>query len=128
MLKGFRDFLLRGNVLDLAIGIVVGGAFTAVVTGLTDGLLSPLIALIFGQPDLTGIHFALRGTDFPIGQFLHALLNFVLVATALYFVVVVPVKKLQAKLAKPAPDAGPEEPTPDVALLTEIRDLLANRA
>lgn len=119
--------MLRGNVLDLAIGIVIGAAFTAVITGLTDGLLSPLIALIFDQPDLTGIHFTLDGTVFPIGEFLHALLNFVLVATALYFVVVAPVKKLQAKLTQPAVPNADDQPAPDVALLTEIRDLLATK-
>ncbi|ACZ31831.1 large conductance mechanosensitive channel protein [Xylanimonas cellulosilytica DSM 15894] len=126
MLKGFKDFLLRGNVLDLAVGIVVGTAFTAVVTGLMDGVLNPLIALIFGQPDISEVGFRIGDTAFPLGLFLQAVLNFLLVATALYFVVVVPVKHFSERV-KRGEEAPPEPPTPDVALLQEIRDLLAAR-
>ncbi|GAB2470460.1 large conductance mechanosensitive channel protein MscL [Xylanimonas ulmi] len=127
MLKGFKEFLLRGNVLDLAVGIIVGTAFTAVVTGLTNGFLTPLIALIFGQPDVSKVLFHIGKTAFPIGEFLQAALNFVIVAATLYFVVVVPVKHLTERMRR-AEEPAPEEPAADVALLTEIRDLLAKSA
>ncbi|MCL1898984.1 MAG: large conductance mechanosensitive channel protein MscL [Promicromonosporaceae bacterium] len=121
MLKGFKDFLLRGNVLDLAVGIIIGAAFTAAVTGLMDGLLNPLIALIFGRPDVSSVAFAIGSTSFPVGLFLQAILNFVIVAVVLYFAVVAPVGRLVAR----RPAAPPAEPAADVALLVEIRDLLA---
>ena len=127
MLKGFKDFLLRGNVLDLAVAVVVGAAFTAVVTGLVNGFLTPLIALIFGQPDVSKVAFTVNDTTFPFGEFLQALLNFVFVATALYFFVVVPVKHFTERV-KRGQEAPPEEvPSEDIVLLKEIRDLLATR-
>ncbi|QAY69112.1 large conductance mechanosensitive channel protein MscL [Xylanimonas protaetiae] len=128
MLKGFKDFLLRGNVLDLAVGIIVGAAFTAVVNGLMDGVLSPLIALIFGQPDVSKVAFPIGGTTFPVGLFLQAVINFLIVATVLYFVVVVPVKHLSERIKRgDAAPPEPEVPSADVVLLQEIRDLLASR-
>jgi large conductance mechanosensitive channel len=142
MLKGFKEFLLRGNVLDLAVGIIIGAAFTAVVTGLMDGVLNPLIALIFGQPDISNVGFCLGtcpagadattassdGTFFGLGLFLQAVLNFVIVAATLYFVVVVPVNHLTKRIKRgEVPPPEPEVLSPDVALLTEIRDLLAKR-
>jgi large conductance mechanosensitive channel len=131
MLKGFKDFLLRGNVLDLAVGIIIGAAFSTVVAGLQDGLLNPLIAAVFGQPDISGVwSFTVNGSAFSIGTFLNAVLNFIIVAASLYFVVVLPVNKLRERAAakNAAEDASePEAPSPDVTLLTEIRDLLAKR-
>ncbi|MDR2722729.1 MAG: large conductance mechanosensitive channel protein MscL [Cellulomonadaceae bacterium] len=126
MFKGFKDFLLRGNVLDLAIGIVVGGAFTAVVQGLVNGILNPLIAAIFGQPDISHIgKFHLNGAEFSVGLVLNALLNFIIIAAALYFFVVLPVNKLMAMSKKPSPaDEALSLEQSEVDLLTEIRDLL----
>ncbi|QAY63563.1 large conductance mechanosensitive channel protein MscL [Xylanimonas allomyrinae] len=128
MLKGFREFLLRGNVLDLAVGIIIGAAFTGVVNGLMDGVLSPLIALIFGQPDVSDVSIPLTGTtSMPVGLFLQAVLNFLIVATTLYFVVVVPVKRFTERFKsgeEPSPE--PAAPSEDVVLLQEIRDLLAS--
>jgi large conductance mechanosensitive channel len=125
---GFRDFLLRGNVIDLAVAVVVGGAFTLIVASLVENLLTPLIALIFGQPNFNGLTFSLNGTVFGYGAFLTAVINFVLVAAALYFFVVVPVKKLTASSASRKATTDEEEPpappTDEAVLLAEIRDLL----
>ena len=126
MLKGFKAFLLRGNVIDLAVGIIVGGAFTGVVTGLMKGFLTPLIALIFGQPDVSKVQFYINDTKFPFGEFLQAVLNLLIVATTLYFLVVVPVKHFTERVKhgkEPLPQ--PVAPAEDILLLKEIRDLLA---
>jgi large conductance mechanosensitive channel len=128
MLAGFKTFVLRGNVIDLAVGIVIGAAFTAVVTGLMDGIITPLIAAIFGEPNIAFVgSFRLNGADFSIGLFLDAVLNFVLVAAALYFVIVMPMNKLKERRQR-VEDEVAEEPAADLALLTEIRDLLAAQA
>jgi large conductance mechanosensitive channel len=125
MLKGFKDFVVRGNVLDLAVGIIIGGAFTAIVAGLVDGILNPLVAAIFGQPDISGVgHFEINKAEFSVGLVLQALLNFLLVAAALYFCVVMPVNALQER-RKQGQAPEPEAPAEDVLLLQEIRDLLA---
>ncbi|WP_395293274.1 large conductance mechanosensitive channel protein MscL [Kitasatospora hibisci] len=113
MLKGFRSFLLRGNVVDLAVGIVIGAAFTAVVTGFVTAFLTPLVGVATGAVgDFTQKTFDVAGTRFPYGVFVNALISFVLVAAVIYFVVVVPVGRLQAKLegAKPAPAAKADCP------------------
>jgi large conductance mechanosensitive channel len=127
MIDGFKKFLLRGNVVDLAVAVVIGAAFTAVINGVVQGFINPLIAAIFGETDLTGVgNFKLNGADFSIGLILDALLNFVLVAAAIYFVIVLPLNKLNERRQRgqePEPEAVPE----DVALLREIRDLLAER-
>lgn len=107
MLSGFRQFILRGNVLDLAVAVVLGAAFSAVVTALVEDLLTPLIAAIIGQPDFSAITFTVNGSVFRIGEFVNALLSFVLIAAAVYFFVVVPVNSLMARMRRGAapPDA-----------------------
>ena len=128
MLAGFKTFIMRGNVVDLAVGIVIGGAFALVITGLMDGILNPLIAAIFGQPDISGVGtFELNGALFSIGLFLQAVLNFLIVAAALYFFVVLPMNTY-AERRRRVDDEVAEEPEADLALLTEIRDLLAEQA
>lgn len=98
MFKGFRSFLLRGNVVDLAVGIVIGAAFTAVVTGFVTAFLTPLIGVATGAVgDFSKEAFSVAGTTFPYGAFLNALIGFVLVAAVIYFVVVLPVGRLQAR-------------------------------
>jgi large conductance mechanosensitive channel len=127
MIKGFREFILRGNVVDLAVGIVIGTAFGKVVDSLVSGLINPIVAAIFGKPDLSSVgNFSINHAQFSIGLILTAVINFVLVAAAIYFIVVVPVNKLRSRFEKPAEEilAGPSE----VDLLTEIRDSLRNRA
>ena len=100
MLKGFRDFLMRGNVVDLAVAVVVGGAFGAVVTALVKDLITPLIAAIAGKPDFSAIVFEVNGSKFLIGDFLNALVAFLMVATAIYFFVVTPVNALMARIKR----------------------------
>jgi large conductance mechanosensitive channel len=107
MLKGFRDFVLRGNVVDLAVGVVIGAAFGAVVTSFTKDLLTPLIAVIFGKPDFSNIAFTINGSKLMVGSFLNALISFLLVATAVYFAVVLPVNALMDRFKKPVPEAPP---------------------
>lgn len=111
--KGFRNFLLRGNVVDLAVGIVIGAAFTAVVTGFVAAFLTPMIGVATGAVgDYSKQALTIAGTTFPYGAFLNALISFVLIAAVIYFVVVVPIGKLQARLeeAKDKPMAKTDCP------------------
>jgi large conductance mechanosensitive channel len=104
MLSGFKKFILRGNVVDMAVGVVIGAAFGGVVTALTKDLLMPLIAAIVHKPDFSALTFSLNGTPFPIGDFLNACFAFVLIAAAIYFFVVTPVNALIARMRNtPAP-------------------------
>jgi len=106
MLQGFKQFMLRGNVLDLAVAVVMGAAFGAVVAALVKDLITPLIAAIVGKPDFSAIEFTLNGSKFLIGDFINALLSFILIGAAVYFFVVVPVNRLLAPMrrAEAAPD------------------------
>jgi large conductance mechanosensitive channel len=106
MLKGFKQFILRGNVLDLAVAVVIGGAFGAVVTAMVKDLLTPLIAAIVGKPDFSAIAFEVNGSKFLIGDFINALVSFLLIAAAVYFFVVLPVNTLMARMRRgeAAPD------------------------
>lgn len=125
MLKGFKDFVMRGNVVDLAVAVVIGTAFTAVVTAIVDGLINPLVAAVFGQPDLTSVgSFQVGEGQFSIGLVLDALFTFLTVAAAVYFIVVMPLNRLAARRAKDEPAVDePVAPT-EIELLTEIRDAL----
>ena len=102
MFKGFRDFVLRGNVVDLAVGVVIGAAFGAVVTAFTKDLLTPLIAAIAGKPDFSAFYAEVHGAKFLYGDFLNALISFLLVAAAVYYFVVLPVNSLMARYQKQA--------------------------
>ena len=104
MLSGFRQFILRGNVVDMAVGVVIGAAFASVVGAFTKDLLTPLIAAIVGKPDFSAITFTTHGSVFALGDFLNVLIAFLLVAAAVYFFVVTPVNALVARMRKaPAP-------------------------
>src|SRR5690606_28986329 len=101
MIKGFKEFITRGNVIDLATGLIIGAAFTAVVNALVDGLINPLIAALFGEPDLSNVgNFKLNGAEFSIGLVLTAIINFLLVAAAIYFLIVTPINKLAERRKK----------------------------
>jgi large conductance mechanosensitive channel len=106
MLKGFQNFVLRGNVVDLAVGVVMGAAFGSVVTALVKDLITPLIAAIVGKPDFSSLGFDVNTTHFPVGDFINAVVAFFLVAAAIYFFVVLPVNTLmaRAKRGEVAPD------------------------
>ena len=124
MLKGFKDFVLRGSVIDLAVAVVLGAAFGTIVTALVDNIINPLIAAIVGKPDITQVgNFTINGANFSIGSVLQAILNFIFVAGAVYFVLVVPMNRLMA-MRKQGEEEAPEAPSEDVLLLTQIRDLL----
>jgi large conductance mechanosensitive channel len=97
MLKGFKEFLLRGNVVDLAVAVVIGGAFGAVVAALVKDLLTPLIAAVAGKPDFSAILFTVNGSKFLVGDFVNAIIGFVLVAAAIYFFVVTPMNMVMAR-------------------------------
>ncbi len=121
MLKEFRDFAMRGNVLDLAVAVVIGAAFTAIVNSLVNDLIMPIIGLILGGLDFSGLAITVRDAVIAYGKFIQAIVNFLIIAFAL-FMVVRSVTRFQKKEA-PAPPPPPE-PSAEEKLLTEIRDLL----
>ncbi len=123
MVSGFKNFIARGNVVDLAVGVVMGAAFGAVVTGLVESFINPLIASLVGTPNFDDIGFTFNGTLFPVGQIITALVNFLLVALAIYIFVVMPMNKLTETMKK-EDDATPPEPSEEILLLREIRDSL----
>jgi large conductance mechanosensitive channel len=108
MLSGFKKFILRGNVVDLAVGVVIGAAFGAMVTAFTKDLLTPFIAALVGKPDFSSVAFTVNNSKFPVGDFINAVISFFLIATAVYFFVVLPLNALIARIEKieePAPAA-----------------------
>lgn len=107
VLKGFKDFLFRGNVVDLAVAVVIGAAFGAVVTALVKDLITPLIAAVAGKPDFSGLTFTVNNSSFLYGDFINAVLSFVLVGAAVYVFVVVPMNKLASMRNKPEAPAAP---------------------
>jgi large conductance mechanosensitive channel len=111
VLKGFKQFLLRGNVVDLAVAVVIGGAFGAVVAAFVEDLLTPLIAAIAGQPDFSAIVFTVNGSRFLIGEFINAVLSFVLVAAAIYFFVVAPMNMMMERRRRGEAPADPTTKT-----------------
>ena len=127
MLKEFRDFVLRGNVVDLAIAVVIGAAFGAVVTALVSSFITPLVAAVGGKPDFSALAFTINGSRFTYGAFFNALLSFLIIAAVIFFFVVKPLNALLAR-RKAKEEPAPESPAEDVVLLTEIRDLLRQSA
>ena len=117
----FKEFISRGNVMDLAIGIIIGGAFTAIVGSLVDDIIMPIIGMIIGGVDFNSIAVTVGDAQLLIGKFIMAIINFVLIALVLFCII-----KAMNKLKKPEEEAPAEEPAPDeqTVLLTEIRDLL----
>jgi large conductance mechanosensitive channel len=107
MLSGFKQFILRGNVVDMAVGVVIGAAFATVVSAFTKDLLTPLIAAIVGQPDFSAISFTVHNSKFPLGDFVNAAVSFLLVAAAVYFFVVTPVNMLVARMHRSDAPASP---------------------
>ena len=105
MFKGFKAFLLRGNVVEMAVGIVIGAAFGAVVTGLVKDLLTPFIGALVKTPDFSALAFTVNGSKFLYGEFINIAVSFILVAAAVYFFVVVPMNTLIARSKKNAPSA-----------------------
>lgn len=110
-MKGFREFLMRGNLVELAVAVVIGTAFGAVVTALVSDLITPLIAAIGGQPDFSSLTFKLNGSVFKYGSFLNALISFIVIAAVVYFFVVMPVARLLAFMQRNK--AATERPCPE---------------
>jgi large conductance mechanosensitive channel len=132
VIKGFREFIMRGSVIDLAVAVVIGGAFGAIVTKFVESIINPLVAALGGSNAAAGLGFFLRHDDagkgvdstfVNIGDVITATINFVLIALVVYLVLVVPMNKLQERRNKGLIEA-PEAPAEDVIILTEIRDLL----
>jgi large conductance mechanosensitive channel len=123
MLKGFRDFIMRGNVVDLAVGIVIGAAFTAVITAFTNAFLKPLIQLLGGDTGVNAGVWTVGAVKFDWASFVNAVITFLLTAAVLYFLVVYPLNKLAERRAR-GEEPPPAAPSEEVKLLTEIRDAL----
>ncbi len=126
MLKEFRDFAMRGNVLDLAIGFVMGAAFTAIVNSMVNDLIMPLVGIVLGGLDFTGLAITVGSASITYGNFIQAIINFLIIAFVL-FLIVRSVNKLTESQAKEETAAPPPEPTAEEKLLTEIRDLLKEK-
>ena len=122
MFKEFKDFILKGNAIDLAVGILIGFAFGAFVTAVTEGLIKPVISFLGGDPTVS-----LTAGIFDIGIVINALISLLITGAVLFFLFVKPMNKLRARTEKPAPPAAPPEPSAEEKLLTEIRDLLRAR-
>jgi large conductance mechanosensitive channel len=119
-MAGFKDFLLRGNVVDLAVGVIIGGAFGKIVESVTADVITPLIGAAGGQPDFS----ALKAGPIGVGSFINAIIGFLITAGVVYFVIVKPFQALMARLNPPPAPGEPAPPAPEVQLLTEIRDQL----
>jgi large conductance mechanosensitive channel len=123
MVKEFREFLLRGNVVDLAVAVILGAAFGAVVTSFVNDVLMQIVAIFVSEPNFSGLTFTINDAEIRYGSFLNAVITFVTVGAAIFFFVVKPINTLMARRKaglEPEPEAAPE----DVVLLGEIRDLL----
>ncbi|MFL6182742.1 MAG: large conductance mechanosensitive channel protein MscL [Actinomycetes bacterium] len=119
-MKGFKEFIMRGNVIDLAVAFVIGLAVVALIQAIVNGLINPLIAALFGQPNLDSVGtFTINDAQFSVGVVLTALVNFILIAAAVYFLIVLPVNKLRERGAQ-----DETVPPTELELLTEIRDAL----
>ena len=133
MLSGFKTFIARGNVVDLAVGVVMGAAFGLVVSGLVESFINPLIAWLVGKPNFDSLVFTLppifgdEPTVFEYGKILTAIVNFFLVSLAIYFFIIIPMNKLTASLKKEEAETPPAQPSEEILLLREIRDSLAVR-
>jgi large conductance mechanosensitive channel len=127
MLKGFKEFVMRGNAVDLAVAVVIGAAFGQIVTAIVSNLINPLVAAVFGKTDIGGVlNFTVNSAEFSIGAILQAALNFLFIAIAVYFLIVLPLNKLAERRTRGI-EPEPDPLTTDQQLLTEIRDSLRAR-
>ncbi|WP_295018926.1 large conductance mechanosensitive channel protein MscL [uncultured Micrococcus sp.] len=127
MLQGFKDFIMKGNVIDLAVAVIIGAAFSKIVNALVESVLMPFIAALVGSPNFDSFGLVtLNGNDIKFGVLLTAIVNFLLVAAAVYFAIVLPMNKMIERRNRRLGIEPEAEPVAeDVALLTEIRDLLS---
>jgi large conductance mechanosensitive channel len=122
MIKEFRDFLMRGNLLELAVAFVMGLAFAALITSFVDDLIMPIVAMIIGKPDFSDLTFTINDAVFRYGAFITALITFVSTAAAIFFFVVRPANAMMARLRKPGEDAVDDEERRHQELLAAIRE------
>jgi len=113
MFKGFRDFVLRGNVVDLAVAVIIGAAFGAIVNSLVKDIITPLIAAIVGKPDFSALVLHVHGGAITYGNFLNAAIAFLLIASAVYFILVLPMQYVMKRLNKPVEAAPTTKPCPE---------------
>jgi large conductance mechanosensitive channel len=125
MFQGFKDFIMRGNVVDLAVGIVIGAAFTSVVTAFTNGFIKPLIQLIGGDTGMNAGAWHVGSVKFDYATFLNSVITFLITAAVLYFLVVLPLNVL-AERRRRGEEPPPKAPAEDIVLLTQIRDALVS--
>jgi large conductance mechanosensitive channel len=124
VLKEFKDFILRGNVVDLAVAVVVGTAFALVVKAMVEDFVTPLIAAAGGEPDFSALDFTINGSTFRYGHFVNEVISFLIIAAVVFFFIVKPVNFLIARHRR---EQAPQSPPEDVMLLREIRDLMKER-
>ena len=122
MLREFRDFLMRGNLVELAVALVMGLAFAALVSSFVDDLVMPVIAMIIGEPDFSALDFSINGAVFRYGAFITALITFLATAAAVYFFVVKPMNAVMARVRRPEEEAIPDEERRHQELLAAIRE------
>ena len=103
----FKTFILRGNVLDLAVAVVIGAAFAAIVTSLVENIITPIIAALGGQPDFSALTFTINNSEFRYGAFINSLISFLIIALVIFFLIIKPVNALMAKVVPPAPEPEP---------------------
>lgn len=113
MLKGFRDFILRGNIIDLAVAVVIGQAFSQIVNALVRDIITPLIGLLGGQPDFSNVVFSIAQTKFLVGDFLNALISFLIMSAVIYFLIVAPMNRIMHKLKPKAKSEVMEKTCPE---------------
>jgi large conductance mechanosensitive channel len=121
MLKGFRDFIMRGNVIDLAVAVVIGGAFGSIVNALVKDLITPLIGALGGKPDFSGIFFSVNNSKFMIGDFLNAMVSFLIISSVIYFFIVAPMNKIMSKIRKKESVEPNERTCPECLSLIPIK-------
>jgi large conductance mechanosensitive channel len=124
--KEFREFITRGNVIDLAVAVIIGLAFTAIINAIVSGLITPLIGMIGGN-DFGDLDFTINGSTFEYGQVINAVIQFLLIAAAVFFFIVKPINILNERRRR-GEEPEPEDLSDEAALLTEIRDLLRDRS
>lgn len=121
MLKGFRDFILRGNVVDLAVAVVIGGAFGKIVDALVKDVITPFIGVFGGTPNFSGLAFSLNKSKFMVGDFLNALISFLIIAAVIYFFIVVPMNKLTSRIKKGEKVDPTEKTCPECLSLIPVK-------
>ena len=121
MLKGFKEFIMKGNVVDMAVGVVIGVAFGNVISAMVSGLITPLIGAFGGTPDFSGISFTVNNSVFMVGDFLNALISFLTIAAVIYFAVVMPMNKMTERMKRGKTEDPTEKACPECLSLIPIK-------